>query len=191
VCKNKAISFDQKDEIIQLDTGAVILAGGLELFNARLKGEYGYGRWPNVITSLEYERILSAAGPYRGHIQRISDGASPRRIAWIQCVGSRDSHIGQAYCSSVCCMSATKQAMITREHGDDIDTTIFYIDVRAHGKGFDRFYERSKSENDVRYVRSMISRVIPNPEDDTLSIAYATPTHRMREETFEHAGRNI
>ena len=185
VCKNKAVSFDQQDEIIQLDTGAVILAGGFELFNARLKGEYGYGRWPNVITSLEYERILSAAGPYRGHIQRISDGTPPRRIAWIQCVGSRDSHIGQAYCSSVCCMSATKQAMITREHADDIDTTIFYIDVRAHGKGFDRFYERSKSENKVRYVRSMISRVIPNPEDDTLSIAYATPTHRMREETFD------
>jgi heterodisulfide reductase subunit A len=171
VCKNKAVSFDQKDEIIQLDTGAVILAGGFELFNARLKGEYGYGRWPNVITSLEYERI--------------SDGIPPRRMAWIQCVGSRDSHIGQAYCSSVCCMSATKQAMITREHADDIDTTIFYIDVRAHGKGFDRFYERSKSENKVRYVRSMISRVIPNPEDDTLSIAYATPTHRIREETFD------
>jgi heterodisulfide reductase subunit A len=185
VCKNKAVSFDQKDEIIQLDTGAVILAGGFELFDARLKGEYGYGRWPNVITSLEYERILSAAGPYRGHIQRISDGTPPRRIAWIQCVGSRDSHIGQAYCSSVCCMSATKQAMITREHADDIDTTIFYIDIRAHGKGFDRFYERSKSENKVRYVRSMISRVIPNPEDDTLSIAYATPTHRIRQETFD------
>ena len=186
VCQNNAISFDQKDEIIQLETGAVILAGGYEPFNARLKGEYGYGRWPNVITSLEYERILSAAGPYRGHIQRISDGAPPPgRIAWIQCVGSRDSHIGQAYCSSVCCMSATKQAMITREHDSSIDTAIFYIDVRAHGKGFDRFYERSKSENGVRYIRSMISRVIPNPEDDTLSISYATPTHDIRQDTFD------
>ena len=185
VCKNKAISFDQKDEIVKLDTGAVILAGGFEPFDARLKGEYGHGRWPNVITSLEYERILSAAGPCQGHIQRLSDGTSPRRIAWIQCVGSRDSHIGQEYCSAVCCMSATKQAMITREHAPDIDTTIFFIDIRAQGKGFDRFYERSKSENDVRYVRSMISRVIPNPEDDTLNIAYATPDHHMRQENYD------
>ncbi len=185
VCKNKAISFDQKDEIVKLDTGAVILAGGFEPFDARLKGEYGHGRWPNVITSLEYERILSAAGPCQGHIQRLSDGTSPRRIAWIQCVGSRDSHIGQEYCSAVCCMSATKQAMITREHAPDIDTTIFFIDIRAQGKGFDRFYERSKSENDVRYVRSMISRVIPNPEDDTLNIAYAAPDHHMRQENYD------
>jgi heterodisulfide reductase subunit A len=185
VCKNKAISFDQKDEIVKLDTGAVILAGGFEPFDARIKGEYGHGRWPNVITSLEYERLLSAAGPCQGHIQRLSDGTSPRRIAWIQCVGSRDSHIGQEYCSAVCCMSATKQAMITREHAPDIDTTIFFIDIRAQGKGFDRFYERSKSENDVRYVRSMISRVIPNPENDTLNIAYATPDHHMRQENYD------
>jgi len=185
LCENKAIFFDQEDEIVKLDTGAVILAGGFEPFDARLKGELGCGRWPNVVTSLEYERILSAAGPFQGHIQRISDGKTPRRIAWIQCVGSRDSHIGQDYCSAVCCMYATKQAMITREHDHDIDTTIFYIDIRAHGKGFDRFYERSKSENDVRYVRSMVSRVIPNPEDDTLRISYATPEHHIQEETFD------
>ena len=185
LCENKAIFFDQEDEIVKLDTGAVILAGGFEPFDARLKGELGYGRWPNVVTSLEYERILSAAGPFQGHIQRISDGKTPRRIAWIQCVGSRDSHIGRDYCSAVCCMYATKQAMITREHDHDIDTTIFYIDIRAHGKGFDRFYERSKSENDVRYVRSMISRVIPSPEDDTLRISYAMPEHDIQEETFD------
>ena len=185
LCENKAILFDQEDEIVKLDTGGVILAGGFEPFDARSKGELGYGRWPNVVTSLEYERILSAAGPFQGHIQRISDGKTPRRIAWIQCVGSRDSHIGQDYCSAVCCMYATKQAMITREHDHDIDTTIFYIDIRAHGKGFDRFYERSKSENDVRYVRSMVSRVIPNPEDDTLRISYATPEHHIQEETFD------
>ncbi|MGD8882808.1 MAG: CoB--CoM heterodisulfide reductase iron-sulfur subunit A family protein [Desulfobacterales bacterium] len=185
VCKNKAVIFDQQDEIITLDTGALILAGGFEPFNARLKAEYGYGRWPNVITSLEYERMLSAAGPFQGHIQRLSDGKIPRRIAWIQCVGSRDSHMGNEYCSAVCCMSATKQAMITKEHARDIDTVIFFIDIRAHGKGFDRFYERSKSENDVGYVRSLISRVIPNPEDDTLSIAYAGTDHRLQEETYD------
>ncbi|MGD8765202.1 MAG: CoB--CoM heterodisulfide reductase iron-sulfur subunit A family protein [Desulfobacteraceae bacterium] len=185
LCNNNAIFFDQKDEITTLETGAVILAGGFEPFDARRKGEYGYGRWPNVITSLEYERILSAAGPYQGNILRPSDGEPPRRVAWIQCVGSRDSHMGQTYCSSVCCMSATKQAMITREHSSNIDTTIFHIDIRAHGKGFDRFYERSQSENAVRYVRSMISRVIPNPENDTLSICYAEPDHRIQEDVYD------
>ena len=185
VCKNQAIIFDQQDEIVKLDTGAVILAGGFEPFDARLKGEYGCGRWPNVITSLEYERILSAAGPFQGQIRRLSDGTIPRRIAWIQCVGSRDSHIGQTYCSAVCCMSATKQAMITKEHDRDIDTAIFFIDIRAHGKGFDRFYERSKSENDVRYVRSLISRVVPNPEDDTLSVSYAGPDDHLQEEKYD------
>ena len=184
-CENKAILYDQEDEILKLDTGAVILAGGFEPFDASLKGAYGHGILPNVVTSLEYERILSAAGPFQGHIQRISDGKSPRNIAWIQCVGSRDSHFGQDYCSSVCCMYATKQAMITKEHEHDVDTAIFSIDIRAQGKGFDRFYERSKSENGVRYVRSMISRVIPNPEDDTMRIAYATPDHQIQEETFD------
>ncbi|MGD8283525.1 MAG: FAD-dependent oxidoreductase [Desulfobacterales bacterium] len=187
-CKAEAVTTKthaQKEETVVIETGSVILAGGFKAFDAGLKGEYGYGRWPNVITSLEYERILSAAGPFQGHIQRLSDGTSPRSIAWIQCVGSRDSHIGQEYCSAVCCMSATKQAMITREHTPDIDTTIFYIDIRAHGKGFDRFYERSISENDVRYVRSMISRVIPNPEDDTLSISYASPDHQIREDLYD------
>jgi heterodisulfide reductase subunit A-like polyferredoxin len=187
-CKAEAVTamtHTQQPEMLTIETGAVIVAGGFKPFEAGLKGEYGYGRWPNVITSLEYERILSAAGPFQGHIQRISDGKTPRRIAWIQCVGSRDSHIGQAYCSSVCCMYATKQAMITRQHDPDIETTIFCIDVRAHGKGFDRFYERSKAENNVRYVRSMISRVIPNPEDDTLNISYAAPDHRIREETYD------
>ena len=187
-CKAEAVTaatHTQEDELVSLATGAVILAGGFEVFDAKRKGEYGYGRWPNVITSLEYERILSAAGPFQGHIQRISDGKPPRRIAWIQCVGSRDSHMGQEYCSAVCCMSATKQAMITREHAPDIDTTIFYIDIRAQGKGFDRFYERSISENNVHYVRSMISRVIPNPEDDTLSISYVAPDHQIRQDTFD------
>ncbi len=185
VCKNEAVVFDQEDEIITLETGALILAGGFEPFDARLKAEYGYGQWPNVITSLEYERMLSAAGPCQGHIQRLSDGKIPRRIAWVQCVGSRDRHLGNDYCSGVCCMSATKQAMITREHDGQVDTSIFFIDMRAHGKGFDRFYERSRSENGVRYVRSLISRVVPNPEDDTLSISYATPDHHLQEETVD------
>jgi len=128
----------------QIQAGAVIFATGFKPFDAKLKPEYGYKLWPNVITSLEYERILTAAGPFEGHIQRISDGKKPERIAWIQCVGSRDNSIGRDYCSYVCCMYATKQAMITKEHEADIDTTVFYIDMRAQGKGFDRFYERAR-----------------------------------------------
>ena len=137
-----------------------------------------------MVTSLEYERILSAAGPFEGHIQRLSDGKKPKRIAWIQCVGSRDSSIGQDYCSHVCCMYATKQAMITKEHEADIDTTIFYIDMRAQGKGFDRFYERARDETRVRYVRSMISRVVPAPGADRLLISYSDAENVMREEEF-------
>ena len=185
MCPSKAIDYDQKDNVLSLETGAIILAGGIEPFDASLKAEYGHGRWPNVITSLEYERMLNASGPYDGHIQRISDGKPPRRMAWIQCVGSRDPHIGQDYCSSVCCMSAVKQAMITKEHEPQTETVIFYNDFRAYGKGFDRFYERSETEYKVRFVRSMISRVVPNPEDDTLQLAYIDPERRLQEETFD------
>lgn len=185
VCKNDAIRYDQEDEFVAIHTGAVILAGGFEPFDARLAPEYGYGLWPNVVTSLDYERILSAAGPFQGHIQRLSDGKKPHRIAWIQCVGSRDSSTGKDYCSSVCCMYATKQAMITKEHEHDIETLIFYIDLRAQGKGFDRFYERARDEYGVRYVRSMISRVIPVPETDQLQISYTDPQSTLRQEDFD------
>lgn len=184
-CKNNAIVYDQKDEIEKIEAGAIILSGGFEPFDARLKGEYGYGRFPNVVTSIEFERILSAAGPFQGHIQRLSDGKKPQRIAWIQCVGSRESHFGRDYCSSVCCMYATKQAIIAKEHEHDIEATIFYIDIRAHGKGFERFYERAKSQYGVRYVRSMISRIVPNPEDDTLRISYAPEGERIAAENFD------
>ncbi|MCU0598059.1 MAG: CoB--CoM heterodisulfide reductase iron-sulfur subunit A family protein [Desulfobacterales bacterium] len=185
VCKNNAVVFDQPDVMETIQAGAVILSGGFEPFNASLKGEYGHGRFPNVVTSLEYERILSAAGPYQGHIQRLSDGKKPHRIAWIQCVGSREAHFGRPHCSSVCCMYATKQAIITKEHEADIDTTVFYIDMRAHGKGFERFYERAKSQYGVRYIRSLVSRVVPNPEDNTLRLSYAPEGERVRHEEFD------
>ena len=185
LCPTKAVKFDQEDESFTLETGAVILAGGIEPFEASRKAEYGYGRWPNVITSLEYERMLTASGPFGGRIQRISDGRPPRTMAWIQCVGSRDPHIGQDYCSSVCCMSAIKQALITKEQDPRTDTAIFYNDLRAYGKGFDRFYERAEQEHQVRFVRSLISRIVPNPEDDTLKLAYIDSDRRIREESFD------
>lgn len=184
-CPNKAIDFEQQDETIEVEAGAVILAPGFETFDARLKGEYGYGRHANVLTSLDYERILSAGGPFSGHIQRPSDGRKPRKIAWIQCVGSRDATVGCEYCSSVCCMYATKQALISRDHDREIETAIFYIDIRAQGKGFDRYYERARSEGGVRYIRSMVSRVVENPQDKTLEITYVGDPGQIRVESFD------
>jgi len=184
-CENKAIDFEQQDRVIEIGAGAVILAPGFETFDASIKGEYGYGRYPNVITSIEYERILSAGGPFQGHIQRPSDGEVPKRIAWIQCVGSRDTSLGRGYCSYVCCMYAIKQAVISKEHDREIDTSIFYIDIRAQGKGFDRYFERAKSESGVRFVRSMISRVVENPINHNLEINYIDESGGIRTEEFD------
>jgi len=184
-CEHNAIDFDQKDEIIKIDAGAVILATGYETFDARLKPEYGYGRYPNVITSMQYERILSAGGPFQGHIQRPSDSKGPKRMAWIQCVGSRDASLGREYCSYVCCMYATKQAMISREHDQEIEPTVFYIDMRAPGKGFERYYNRARTTGGVRYVRSMISRVIENPRTHDLDLTYVDESGEFHSETFD------
>lgn len=184
-CPNQAINFEQRDESIEVEAGAVILAPGFETFDARLKGEYGYGRYSNVLTSLDYERILSAGGPFSGHIQRPSDGGEPKKIAWIQCVGSRDATVGCEYCSSVCCMYATKQALTSRDHDRQIEPAIFYIDIRAQGKGFDRYYERARSEGGVRYIRSMVSRVVENPQDKTLEITYVDDSGQIRVEVFD------
>jgi heterodisulfide reductase subunit A len=184
-CGPGAINFDQKDEIIEIDAGAVILATGYEVFDARLKPEYGYGRYPNVITSIEYERILSAGGPFRGHIQRPSDSKEPKKLAWIQCVGSRDASLGCEYCSYVCCMYATKQAMISREHDREIEPTIFYIDMRAPGKSFERYYERARTTGGVRYVRSMISRVVENPQTHDPDLTYVDESGEIQTETFD------
>lgn len=184
-CGPGAINFNQKDEMIEIDAGAVILATGYEVFDARRKPEYGYGRYPNVITSIEYERILSAGGPFKGHIQRPSDGKEPKSIAWIQCVGSRDASLGCDYCSYVCCMYATKQAMISKEHDREIEPTIFYIDMRAQGKGFERYYERARTTGGVRYVRSMISRVLENPRTRNLDLTYVDESGEIQSDAFD------
>ncbi|MEW6326469.1 MAG: CoB--CoM heterodisulfide reductase iron-sulfur subunit A family protein [Thermodesulfobacteriota bacterium] len=184
-CPNKAVDFEQQDEVIGIEAGAVILAPGFETFDARLKGEYGYGRYANVLTSLDYERILSAGGPFGGHIQRPSDGCVPKKIAWIQCVGSRDATVGCEYCSYVCCMYATKQALISRDHDHEIEPTIFYIDIRAQGKGFDRYYERARCEGGVRYIRSMVSKVVENTRDKTLEISYVDASGQIQTEVFD------
>ncbi len=184
-CQAGAIDHSQKPQTRTLEVGAVILTLGFRPFDARLKGEYGYGRYPNVITSLEFERVLSASGPFRGHIQRPSDAREPVKVAWIQCVGSRDASIGQDYCSSVCCMYAVKQAIIAKEHDPRIEPTIFFMDLRAHGKGFDRYYERARSDHGVRFVRSMISRVAENPVTHDLEIHYLDEAGQFQDEIFD------
>ena len=128
---------------MKLNVGAVVLAPGYELYDPRLKKDLGYGRFPNVITSLEFERILSASGPYSGHVLRPHDRTEPKRIAFLQCVGSRDAE--HDYCSSVCCMYATKEAIIAKEHlGENLQCDIFFMDLRAYSKGFEQYYRRAQ-----------------------------------------------
>jgi heterodisulfide reductase subunit A-like polyferredoxin len=183
-CKPDAIRHALEESRSEIDVGAVILATGFDTYDPRAKHELGYGRLPNVVTSLEFERILSASGPTGGHVMRRSDGAPPRRIAFLQCVGSRDRQCGNAYCSSVCCMYAIKEAVIAQEHDPDVQASIFFMDMRAYGKDFDKYYERARDEYGVRFVRSRVARVDGNP-DGTLDLVYVTEDERHRHETFD------
>jgi len=170
-CKRNAVEHHQKEEQFDVEVGAIILAPGFDAFDAKIKGEFGFGHYPNVITGLQFERMLSASGPTLGALRRPSDQKKPRRIAFIQCVGSRDSTCGNDYCSSVCCMASTKQAILVKDHEPDVDVAIFYIDLRAFGKDFDRFCDRARKMG-VRYVRAIPSRMFPMPGADTLRVAY-------------------
>jgi len=185
VCPAGAIKFDDQPRELELQVGAVIVAPGFKIFDADLKPELGHGRYPNVLTSLEFERYLSASGPSGGHVIRPSNHEAPRRVAWIQCVGSRDPSIGQDYCSYVCCMYATKQAILAKEHVKGLEPTIFFMDIRAQGKGFDRYYERAKGEHGVRYVRSMISRVAHDPISNEVQVRYFDEAGELQEEAFD------
>lgn len=173
-CRAGAIDHNQVEEVVELEVGAVVLTPGLEPISGSIRPEYGYGRYANVVTSLEFERMLSASGPFDGVVQRPSDQAHPHKVAWIQCVGSRDTSCDQGYCSSVCCMYATKEAVIAREHDANIQPTIFYMDIRAFGKGFDAYIERAEKEQGVRYLRSMVSSVKEIPGSRNLRVSYAT-----------------
>ncbi|MBE0478206.1 CoB--CoM heterodisulfide reductase iron-sulfur subunit A family protein [Candidatus Aerophobetes bacterium] len=184
-CKAEAILHNMLEQDIELNVGSVIVFPGFDEFEPKLREEYGYGLFSNVVTSIEFERILSASGPFQGHVVRCSDKKTPKKIAWIQCVGSRDSKIERGYCSSVCCMYATKQALITKEHSPDIRTTIFYIDMRAYGKEFDRYIERAKLEYKVRYIRSRISEVKEDAKTHNLKIKYEREDGELVTEEFD------
>jgi heterodisulfide reductase subunit A-like polyferredoxin len=184
-CEAKAIHPQMEDERLEMEVGSIILSPGFDEFEPSLKTEYGYGRFPNVVSSIEFERFLSASGPFKGQIVRPSDGKHPKRVAWIQCVGSRDSHIGKGYCSSVCCMYATKEAVIAKEHAPEIEATLFYMDMRAYGKDFDKYIERAKKEYGVRYIRSRVSHVKENPSTNQMVIHYETEEGEMVSEEFD------
>ncbi|MGB9521280.1 MAG: FAD-dependent oxidoreductase, partial [Anaerolineales bacterium] len=173
-CKANAIDHNQVETIEEIPVGAILLTPGVEPLDGAIRPEYGYGRYANVVTSIQFERMLSASGPFSGVVQRPSDAAHPHKIAWIQCVGSRDISCNQGYCSSVCCMYATKEAIIAMEHDSNIQATIFYMDIRAFGKGFEGYITRAEQENGVKYVRSMVSSVKEVPGSKNLRVNYVT-----------------
>ncbi|MDD5722303.1 MAG: NAD(P)-binding protein [Syntrophales bacterium] len=184
-CVAGAINHEMGQEEETIDVGAIIAAPGTELFNASLRGEYGFGTYDNVVTSIQFERILSASGPYFGHVRRISDGVEPKKVAFLQCVGSRDVNCGNSWCSSVCCMYATKEAIIGKEHAKGMEPTIFYIDIRAYGKDFDRFVNRAQNEYGIRYIRSMPSSVKELQKTKNLLLTYVQEDGTLIEEEFD------
>ncbi|MBW1797878.1 MAG: FAD-dependent oxidoreductase, partial [Deltaproteobacteria bacterium] len=189
-CKAQAVTFEthqEQQKTVSIDVGSVILAPGFEAFDPSRFDTYQYSSCPNVITSMEFERILSATGPYQGHLSRPSDENEPKKIAFFQCVGSRDTNqCDHSYCSSVCCMYAIKEAVIAKEHaGADLDTAIFFMDMRTHGKDFDRYYNRAKDEVGVRFLRSRIHTIDEDPETHDLIIHYADEKGNIQIETFD------
>lgn len=172
-CLTEAIDFEQKDEIVEVQVGSIIAAPGFKPYNPNfIEGDYGYNRMANVITSLEFERILSASGPFQGQVMRPSDGQHPVKVAWIQCIGSRKPEICKDYCSSVCCMYATKQAIIAREHDEKIQPTIFYMDIRAFGKGFERYYQSAKDKFGVEYIKAMPTPMVREKDNGNIVLEY-------------------
>lgn len=174
-CEAKAIVHDMTDQTVDLDVSAIIVATGVDFYDVSGLEEYGYGRIKNVITAMEYERLTAASGPTMGELKRPSDGKIPHNIAFIQCVGSRDFRC-EPYCSSVCCMHSTKEAMMAYEHKPGTKSTIFYMDMRAVGKRFQEYIARAKKDYNVTYIRGRPGRIEVNPENDNPIIWYEDTT---------------
>ncbi len=184
VCKAKAIDYDLEDKKSELKVGAVILSLGFDEFEPNNMKHYGYGIYDNVVTSIQFERILSASGPFSGKVLRPSDGSTPSKVAFLHCVGSRDPKFGQEYCSSVCCMYTCKEAVIAKEHMEGLEPTIFSMDIRAYGKDFDKYIERAQNEYGVRYIRSRISSITEIPETKDLKLSYEDEKGRVIQEIY-------
>jgi heterodisulfide reductase subunit A len=180
-CEKKAINFDMRDETVELDVGTIIVATGVDVYDPTEYVEYGYRKFPNVITSLEFERLINAGGPSGGHLIRPSDRKTPKTVAFIQCVGSRNAKRGNPYCSNVCCMNTIKDSLLIKEHWPDTEIKVFYLDIRAYGKGFEDLYQRSKNEG-IRYLRGLPSEIKEDPQTQNLVvIAENTNTGQIME----------
>ncbi len=186
-CLAKAIDHEMKPVERIIEVGSVVMAPGFQPFDPSPYEPYGYIHYPNVVTSMEFERILSASGPFEGHLVRPSDHQEPKKIAWLQCVGSRDiNHCDHGYCSAVCCMYAIKEAVIAKEHSPQpLDTAIFFMDMRTHGKEFEKYYNRAQEERGVRFIRSRIHSIDPVPETNNLLIQYVAESGEVLIEEFD------
>jgi heterodisulfide reductase subunit A len=186
VCKNEAIDLHQEAEKLEINVGAIVLAPGYEIFDPKLRGDYGYGTMENVVTSLDFERLLCATGPHEGEVLRPSDKKHPHKIAWIQCVGSRQVIPGgNSYCSAVCCTYTQKQVILTKDHDAEAECTIFHNDIRSYGKDFEPFYQRTEQLPGVRFIRSYVSIGKEIPESKNVTIRYATAEDGVKEEEFD------
>jgi heterodisulfide reductase subunit A len=188
ICPTGAVDFDQKETASTIRVGSVVLAPGFAPFDPSRFDNYQYANLPNVVTAMEFERILSASGPMAGHVKRLSkDGRDPKKIAWFQCVGSRDMNkCDNAHCSSVCCMYAIKEAVIAKEHvGKDLDCAIFFMDMRTHGKEFERFYDDAREKHGVRFIRSRVHSVTPVGDTDDLEVRYVAENGELKTEVFD------
>ncbi|GAI57265.1 unnamed protein product, partial [marine sediment metagenome] len=185
-CPSGAINFEDKEKELTLSVGSILLTPGFECFDPSRYTQYRYAKHPNVVTALEFERILSSSGPYRGELLRPSDKREPKKIAWLQCVGSRDTHhCDHSYCSSVCCMYAIKEAVIAREHShNNLDCAIFFMDMRTYGKDFERYYNRAM-EGGIRFIRSRIPTVEEIPGTDDLEVSYTDEAGNLIDEQFD------
>ncbi len=182
-CQKKCINYDMKDEVVEFDAGVVIVATGMETYDPTELEEYGYRKFPNVVTTIEFERLLSEGGPTEGHLVRPTDMKQPRRIGFIQCVGSRSRKRGNPYCGNICCMNTVKDTLLLSEHYPDAECTVFYIDIRAFGKGFEEMFVRSK-EAGVRYVRGIPGEIREDQATGNLILS-AENSSTGRVEDFE------
>jgi len=169
-CTREAIDHHMSDEVVDLHVGAIVLATGYKLFDVAQYPQYGYGKIPNVITAMEFERLINAAGPTHGHLIRLTDGKVPKSIGFVQCVGARDVQKGVPFCSRVCCMYGIKNAVMAKEHHQDADVTVYYADIRAFGKGFEEFYEMARTRFGVNFVRGRVAEVMEDKKNDKLLV---------------------
>ncbi len=186
VCQTDAIDFTQTPQKVDVRVGAIILSVGLEPFDPKVRDEYGYGRYENVLTSMDFERLLSSTGPYEGQILRSSDQKHPRKIAWLQCIGSRRVTEGDnSYCSAVCCTYTQKQVILTKDHEPEAECTIFHNDIRSYGKDFERYFQRADNLENIRFIRSYAQIAGEDPQTKNVLVRYSTPGEGVKEEEFD------